>query len=254
VEPKILVVDDDPEMLDIVTITLEQHGYQVIVASDCAHGMEVALSESPQVVITDLKMPAMNGLEMVYDLRHHGLTQHIPILALTGYRMEQRTNAIMAGADRILGKPFTPDLLIILVQRLLNRESKGSLTNHILCVEDGQETCELIEIAMPHLKFTFAHTLADGLDLIRRGIFDLYLLDNWLPDGSGIQLCRQIRRTDAISPVVFLSAASYARDHDHAMEAGATAYIDKPVDPFRLERILVDLLSQVKSRSAKSSH
>ena len=64
-DPKILVVEDDPETLDIVTITLEQNGYQVISAANGLEGLTVALSESPRLIITDLKMPAMDGLEMV---------------------------------------------------------------------------------------------------------------------------------------------------------------------------------------------
>jgi len=126
VDPKILVVEDDPETLDIVTITLEQNGYQVISAANGLEGLTVALSESPRLIITDLKMPAMDGLEMVRQLRRRASAEYVPIVVMTAYRMEHQTDAIMAGADRVLGKPFTPDLLMSCVRSRLRGISKGN--------------------------------------------------------------------------------------------------------------------------------
>jgi DNA-binding response OmpR family regulator len=68
---------------------------------------------------------------------------------------------------------------------------------HLLCVDDHLDTCDVIAGALPEVRFTFAHTFAEGLDFMRGGVYDLYLLDNWLPDGSGIELCSEIRRIDA---------------------------------------------------------
>src|SRR5262249_52533843 len=107
----------------------------------------------------------------------------------------------------------------------------------------------LLQFACPEAAFTFAHAFEAGLDIIRRGVFDLYVLDNWLPDGTGIELCREIRRTDPNTPVIFLSAAAYARDHDEAMAAGATTYLDKPTGIFRLQFRLKELLGQAEARS-----
>ena len=127
--------------------------------------------------------------------------------------------------------------------------------NHVLCVDDSWDTCEILSASMPQMRFTFGRSYAAGLTFAKRGFFDLYLLDNWLPDGSGLDLCREIRDIDANAPVVFLSAAAYTHDHEAGMAAGATAYLDKPVDPFRLERILTGLIRQSEARSldAKSA-
>ena len=121
--------------------------------------------------------------------------------------------------------------------------------SHILCVDDNEDTCDILAIAVPQAEFTVAHTFAKGLEYIRTGVFDLYLLDNWLPDGSGIELCREIRRTDANTPVVFLSAAAYGRDHEEAIATGATAYLDKPVDLFSLESTVTGLIRQAEAKS-----
>jgi DNA-binding response OmpR family regulator len=120
---------------------------------------------------------------------------------------------------------------------------------HILCVDDDLDTCEILQVSHPEIRFTFAHTFVSGLELIRHDIFDLYLLDNRLPDGSGLDLCREIRKTDTNTPVVFLSAAAYAQDHQQAMEEGASAYLDKPADWFRLETVMIGLIWETESRS-----
>ena len=120
---------------------------------------------------------------------------------------------------------------------------------HVLCVDDDLDSCEIVVMVLPEFRFTFGHTFADGKSLIRRGLFDLYLLDNWLPDGSGLDLCREIRRADANTPIVFLSAAAYARDHEAAMEAGASAYLDKPLGMLQLEATVARLIREAESRS-----
>jgi len=120
---------------------------------------------------------------------------------------------------------------------------------HVLCVDDDLDNCEIVAAVLPEISFTFAHRFADGKALIDSRLFDLYLLDNWLPDGSGLDLCREIRRTDANRPVVFLSAAAYARDHEAAMEAGASAYLDKPLGMLQLEATVARLIREAESRS-----
>ena len=127
----------------------------------------------------------------------------------------------------------------------------SSPRHHVLCVEDDPDTCEVLSEAFPDLAFTFAHSLEGGLKLARCERFDLFLLDNWLPDGSGVDLCREIRMFDVGTPIVFLSAAAYSHDHEEAMAAGATAYFDKPIDLDQLNSALTSLLRGVRSQQAK---
>jgi DNA-binding response OmpR family regulator len=119
----------------------------------------------------------------------------------------------------------------------------------ILCVEDDPDTCELLKVILTWYEFKAVHTAREGLELARSQLFDLYLLDNWLPDSSGIELCSRIRDLDQNTPIVFLSAAAYNSDHRQAMSAGATAYLDKPVDPWLLQDTVTRLMQQVEARS-----
>jgi DNA-binding response OmpR family regulator len=77
---------------------------------------------------------------------------------------------------------------------------------------------------------TTGTTIADALKLSREYRFDLYMLDSWLPDGSGIELCKQLREFDKATPIMFLSAAAHEIDKQAAMDSGAQRYLVKPVD------------------------
>jgi DNA-binding response OmpR family regulator len=119
---------------------------------------------------------------------------------------------------------------------------------HILFVEDREDAWDIVAFGLPEFKLTFARSFDDGLRLARRRYFDLYILDNWLPDGSGIGLTRAIREFDPHTPILFYSAAGYAQDIEEALRSGAQAYLVKPVKPEDLEQAVGRLTSPVNSK------
>lgn len=114
----------------------------------------------------------------------------------------------------------------------------------ILCVEDDQDTCELLGVLFSDYDIKFVHTVSEGLRLFESQKFDLCILDNWLPDGSGIELCKKIRALDESSPIVFTSAAGYKTDIEKALDAGAQEYIVKPYEPEKLRKIVKKLIEE----------
>ena len=122
----------------------------------------------------------------------------------------------------------------------------------ILFVEDHEDAWEIVELALAECKLTFARNFDDGLRLARRGYFDLYILDNWLPDGSGIGLRRAIRQFDPHTPILFYSAAAYERDIQEGLRSGAQAYLVKPVKFEDLERMVAKLTSPVAGRDSEA--
>ena len=88
----------------------------------------------------------------------------------------------------------------------------------------------------------FAGTISDASKNIADEDFDLYMLDNWLPDGSGIELCKEIRSTKPHAPIIFTSAVGMTQDVEKAMAAGADRYILKPIEPENLRKIVKELL------------
>ena len=118
-------------------------------------------------------------------------------------------------------------------------------TTRVLCVEDDEDTCTMLcdLLGLIDCEVTTAATVPEALELIARGgRFDLYLLDNWLPGGSGVELCREIRRSDPSTPIVFYSGAGLDDEREEALAAGAQAYLVKPGDVYLLVETVRRLL------------
>src|SRR5262249_40869255 len=120
----------------------------------------------------------------------------------------------------------------------LNRERM-----RILLVEDDEDAREIVAYKLEEHALFYARDFDEGLRLARLGYFDLYIIDNCLPDGSGIALCRAIREFDPYTPILFYSAAACERDLEDALRAGAQDYLIKPVIPDELRHAVARLIS-----------
>src|SRR5262245_43691433 len=113
----------------------------------------------------------------------------------------------------------------------------------IILVEDHAESRELVECTIKEHAVICAIDFDEGLSLAQQQKFDLFILDNWLPDRSGVELCRIIREFDPHTPILFYSSAAYDRDISEAMHAGAQKYLIKPVSFDDFKRTVVQLIS-----------
>lgn len=125
-------------------------------------------------------------------------------------------------------------------------------TPSILCVEPDRESRAVFAELFADYQTAFAPNAYDALRELSNGVFDAYVLELWLPDFSGLALCREIHRTDPCGPVVFCTAAARAQDEGRAVKAGARAYLRKPLDPPQLLERLRVLISQSESHSARA--
>jgi len=100
----------------------------------------------------------------------------------------------------------------------------------ILYLEDHEDTRDLVRLVLEYQNYDVATTatVASGLTLARSRHFDLYLLDSRLPDGSGLDFCRELRGFDSLTPILFYSAAAYELDKQSALACGAQGYLTKP--------------------------
>ena len=119
---KILIVEDTPETCDILTILLELRGYDVIVARDGVRGLEQVNAHQPDLIITDIQMPRMDGNAMIKELRTLPLCRDLPILAITAHGKERAAEAISAGASCALLHPIEDGSLLPLVRTLLKNK------------------------------------------------------------------------------------------------------------------------------------
>jgi two-component system, cell cycle response regulator DivK len=119
----------------------------------------------------------------------------------------------------------------------------------ILLVEDHEDAWEIAAYILEEYKLFHARDFAEGLRLARRRYFDLYILDNWLPDRSGVELCRAIREFDPHTPILFYSAAAYESDKREALRAGAQEYFVKPVIFDELKQTVARLISAAREKA-----
>jgi CheY-like chemotaxis protein len=121
-----LVVDDDPDARELFMMFLEHAGAQVASARDGVDALAAAHAHPPDVVVTDLAMPRMDGLELAHRLRADPATRHVPIIAVTGHAvMDVPRRARQAGCDAVLVKPCGPDELISTVRRFVGGRRHG---------------------------------------------------------------------------------------------------------------------------------
>ena len=118
----ILVIDDDVEMRDVLFDLLSLDGYEVLLAADGSSGIERYRNSLPELVITDLQMPNVNGIEVLEELKNE--FPDTPIMVITGVSdMTMIEEAIEHAANRILKKPFEVDELLTAIDELLGHES-----------------------------------------------------------------------------------------------------------------------------------
>jgi DNA-binding response OmpR family regulator len=125
-ELKILVIDDDQEFLNFVRISLEQAGFRLIRTSKPEEGLSLAMQELPDLLLLDLMMPQLDGLELLRRLRRHPKLQKMPVIVVSARASsidQQRMLQVSIGGtdsvDAYLGKPFPPGALLQTVKEVL---------------------------------------------------------------------------------------------------------------------------------------
>jgi two-component system phosphate regulon response regulator PhoB len=121
-QKKILVADDEADVLNLLSLHLKREGFEVVKAEDGARAVRLAQEEMPALIILDLMMPGMSGLEVTKQLKKTPETSRIPILMLTARAEEiDRIVGLELGADDYVTKPFSPREIVLRVQAVLRR-------------------------------------------------------------------------------------------------------------------------------------
>ena len=118
--PKVLVIDDDPVIVKLLRVNFEIEGFEVMVAGDGPEGLQIAATGRPDVILSDIMMPRMDGLEVVSKLKSGAATKHIPVILLSAKAQNAEVQlGLDAGADDYVTKPFDPFELIDRVNAVL---------------------------------------------------------------------------------------------------------------------------------------
>lgn len=125
--PKILVVDDEPDAVELISFNLKAAGFEVVTAGDGSQALKAARLYAPNLIILDVMLPEIDGLEVCKLLRRDPATARIPIIMLTARAAEiDRVLGLELGADDYVTKPFSHRELILRVKKLLDRPASTS--------------------------------------------------------------------------------------------------------------------------------
>jgi two-component system, OmpR family, alkaline phosphatase synthesis response regulator PhoP len=165
---KILIVDDEEDILELLSVNLNREGYEVLRAENGEEAVSIASAQKPDLVILDLMLPGVDGLTVCKMIKGSSLTRHIPIIMLTARGQEADiVKGLEHGADDYVTKPFSPKVLVARVKTVLRRrgqaeESKAVLKIHDLVIdtEKHQVFVKNQAIELTHTEFGILQALA----------------------------------------------------------------------------------------------
>ena len=128
-EKKILVVEDDDETRVLLRMALARRGYAVFTAEDGVAGFEEVIRQRPDLIVTDISMPAADGAHLVRRVRDTPEVAETPILITTGFGTGNATFTLSQGANAYEPKPINPDSFMATVERLIGKDERGARSN-----------------------------------------------------------------------------------------------------------------------------
>ena len=168
-KPTILVVEDEEDLRDIVIYNLEREGYQTVGVETGEQGLEQAIALKPDLIILDLMLPGMNGMDVCRHIRQNGETQTIPIIMASAKGEEADiVSGLELGADDYVTKPFSPRILLARVSSVLRRSKQVDVVDVSLLKIDGltidtkkfQLSIDNVAVDLTKSEFGILHFLA----------------------------------------------------------------------------------------------
>ncbi len=216
--PRILVVEDEPDIAHLVGLMLTRAGYQVDIARTGAEALEALQQSSYAAMTLDLMLPDISGLEIISHVRQQPETANLPIVVVSA-KIEEGRLAISGNFSDIdwLAKPIDEARMLDLVEGQLSRISTHR--PRVLHVEDDTDLHEVVRTMVgDRFDFELATTLREARARVSLEHFDVVILDLSLPDGSGWDLLPEIRARQPNARVVILSGTDMMPDEARKVE------------------------------------
>ncbi|MBL0887718.1 response regulator [Myceligenerans indicum] len=244
VATRVIVVDDDPEVVEVLRTVLEERGYDVAGVTDGREALDAVDDERPAAIVLDLAMPGTSGAEVLTRLRLSAATADVPVVVVSGTRpLEALESAALA--DDWLVKPVEPARLIETVRDVIRRQPHD---NRVLMVEDDDDLRTVVATVLENggLAVTQARSVEEARAALAHGFEpDLVVLDLMLPGGSGHDLVADLRRDGRLRwvPLVVYSGAEVGSAEREDLRLGSTVFLTKrQSNPDEVLRAVLDLL------------
>ena len=242
----VLYVDDSPVMHHFVKTALKDSGYNLIEANDGAEGYEKYCEHLPNIIVTDIEMPNMNGLELCKKIKENNEGRFIPIVILSSKSQPiDIDTAFNYGADDYLVKPVSPENLTEKIKDyfgVLDRKKR----NKILVVDDSKVSAEMIT----HALMKNAHNVImtsnpeDAYNIAIEQHPEIVITDVEMPGMNGYDLVKMIRENPSTKETSFIMMSSRDRKSDikKSEKLGVSRYFIKPFDIEKLVIVVEQLL------------
>lgn len=250
---KILVIDDDRMNCELIQSVFTRHGYQVLTATSGIEGLTLFRQQAPRVTILDLRMPEMDGLTVLKEIRAYD--PHAPVIILGGGATEEQENQARGlRVTDFVRKGLSLDVLVECVNRVVQLPAKsvhalpgmaGSTavadTGETVLVVDDEPLVRDLLVQFLSLRGYRALGVKDGpeaLSMVEQAPPDLILLDLLMPGMDGAEVLRQLRQREYRGGVIIITGSHDEERLDEAWSMEPQEVIGKPID---LEQLLTSI-------------
>jgi DNA-binding NtrC family response regulator len=222
-ERRVLLVDDEDSLRLTLAANLELEGFVVTEASSGAPALELAKRQSFDLVLTDIRMPGMNGVELYHQLRE--LHPRLPVVLMTGFALEELvTEALESGAYTVLSKPFNVEHAISVLKQAVRAPA-------VLVVDDQDRVAAMAAEGLEGfgLRARSARGMSEALSELKAGDVDLCVIDMLLGEGAtGPELLERLREQRPGLSVIAMSGQNTPSLVRQMATMGMHSFLKKP--------------------------
>ena len=277
-QPRIVVVEDQQVLATVYRNKFIAEGYQVEVASDGIAGLDLINKTRPDLVILDLMLPKLSGIEVLKKVRANALFKSLPVIIFSNAAQPGLVEeAWKAGATMVLSKSsHSPKQIVESVRTALkavgedqpnadsaemdnsDKPSPGASMSqpnttkgHVLLIEDQPDIRALLSFMLDQSghQLTSVESHGGALHKARVQKFDICVLNRACPDGVGTTLCGQLRHIYPGLPIVMYSTAALPTEQQAGLNSGARAYLTKPGDLLNIGNLVSGMIRESKTRT-----
>ena len=228
---KILVIEDNPVDAKMIRTNLKAEGYQVIGADNGKDGIKLAQKKKPDLIIMDMILPGMHGLETSIKLKENPGTKKIPIIAVTVMDSSDFIReCYKEGISAFIKKPYDFKELFNTIEKNIGNQK---MAKKILIIDDDPTLTTMITMSLARhgYQVIFASDGKNGVNQARIARPDLILLDKVMPGKAGITVFEELKKSDitmSIPVILMTDQLSQAEIKKGENQSGAEDYITKP--------------------------
>ena len=254
--PTVLVIEDNAKNMKLVRLLLQMGDFRVREAVDAEKGIALAKQDRPDLILMDIQLPGMDGLQATGLIKADPQLGTIPVVALTSYAMEgDKACALEAGCDGYITKPIDTVTFIDVIRTYIPslsadeappQKERQHNAVRILIVDDDPKNVKLMCGMLIRDDYEL-WTATDGpsaLERVRETPLDLILLDVMMPGMDGYEVTRRLKAGDETKaiPIILITALDGPEDRARGLEAGAEEFLTKPVNPVEIEARIQSML------------